>query len=150
VVRNDRARDILWGFVERGVSREQSLIVIAWRKDVRDLPRLGLLLTAPATGDPFKRELASLPYALRNSYGDAALPILEDGLQRSGSVFVRTNCARELVLAGRSSGFAFITKAIEGNESYRQEMTQFVRDSFPDLRGADDGALLAFLKQRAR
>ncbi len=83
VVRNDRARDILWSLVERGVGREQSLIVIAWRKDVRDLPRLGSLLTAPVTGDPLKTELSSLPYALRNSYGDAALPFLEDGLQRS-------------------------------------------------------------------
>ncbi len=150
VVRNDRARDILWSFVERGVGREQSLIVIAWRKDVRDLPRLGSLLTAPVAGDPLQRELASLPYALRNSYGDAALPLLEDGLQRSSSVFVRTNCARELVLAGRGSGFAFIVRAIEGNEGYRQEMTQFVRDRFPDIRGADEDALLAFLKQRAK
>jgi hypothetical protein len=150
VVRNDRARDMLWSFVERGVSREQSLIVITWRKDVRDLPRLGLLLTAPATGDPLKPGLSSLPYALRNSYGDEALPFLEDGLQRSADVFVRTSCARELVLAGHSSGFAFIVKAIEGNERYKQEMTQFVRDSFPDVRGADEGALLAFLKQRAK
>jgi hypothetical protein len=139
-----------WSFVERGVGREQSLIVITWRKDVRDLPRLGSLLTAPATGDPLKTELSSLPYALRNSYGDAPLPFLEDGLQRSGYVFVRTSCARELALAGHSSGFAFIIKAIEGNERYRQEMTQFVRDSFPDIRAADEGALLAFLKQRVK
>ena len=52
VVRNERARDILWSFVERGIGWAQSLIVITWRKDVRDLPRLGLLLTAPATGNP--------------------------------------------------------------------------------------------------
>ena len=81
VVRNDRARDILWSLVERGVGREQSLIVIAWRKDVRDLPRLGSLLTAPVTGDPLKTELSSLPYALRNSYGDAALPFLYEAMQ---------------------------------------------------------------------
>ena len=150
VVRNDRARDILWSFVERGVGREQSLIVITWRKDVRDLPRLGSLLTAPVTGDPLKTELASLPYALRNSYRDAALPFLEDGLQRSGYVFVRTSCARELVLAGRKAGFAFVVQSVEGNARYKQEMVQFIRDSFPEIKGADEGALLAFLKERAK
>ena len=150
VVRNDRARDILWSFVERGVGREQSLIVITWRKDVRDLPRLGSLLTAPVTGDPLKTELSSLPYALRNSYGAAALPFLEDGLQRSGYVFVRTGCARELVLAGRKAGFAFVVQSIEGNARYKQEMVQFIRDSFPEIKGADEGALLAFLKERAK
>ena len=149
-MQDDRAHDVLWNFVERGVAREQSLIVISWRKDVRDLARLGSLLTVPATGDPLKTEFSRLPYALRNSYGEAALPFLEDGLQRSGYVFVRTACARELVLAGRSSGFAFILKAIEDNERYRQELTQFVQDRFPEIRGADAGALVAFLKQRAK
>ncbi len=150
VVRNERARDILWGLVERGVGREQSLIVIAWRKDVRDLPRLGSLLTAPAVGDPRDTGLASLPYAMRNSYGEAALPFLEDGLQRSGYVFVRTSCARELVLAGRKSGFAFVAQSMEGNARCKQEMVQFIRDSIPENQGADEGALLAILKDRAR
>jgi hypothetical protein len=111
------------------------------------LPRLGSLLTAPVTGDT---HLSSLPYALRNSYGDAALPFLEDGLQRSGDVFVRTACARELVLAGRSAGFAFMVQAIEGNAGYKQEIVQFIRDRFPEIKGADEGALLAFLKERAK
>jgi hypothetical protein len=130
VVRDDPARDILWSLVERGVGREQSLIVIAWRKDVRDLPRLGSLLTAPASGDPLNTELASLPHALRNSYRDAALPFLEEGLQRSGDVFV--------------------AQSMEGNARYKQEMVEFIRDSFPEIKGADEGALLVFLKERAK
>jgi hypothetical protein len=28
-------------------------------------------------------------------------------------------------------------------------MIEFIRGRFPELRGADDGAILAFLKQRA-
>ena len=148
-VRDERARDTLWSFVDRGIAREQSLIVITWRKDVRDLPRLGSLLTARSTGDEIDGQLASLPYALRNSYGNAALPFLEAGLQRSGFVFVRTSCARELVLAGRSAGFAFVAQAIEGNARYKQEMVQFIRDTFPEIKKADEVALLAFLKQRA-
>ena len=63
---------------------------------------------------------------------------------------MRTNCARELVRAGRKAGFAFVVQSIEGNARYKQEMVQFIRDSFPEIKGADEGALLAFLKERAK
>jgi hypothetical protein len=143
-----RARDLLWGFVNRNVLTEQSLIVITWFKNPADLPRLATLLEAPANGDPMDRTYASLPYAIRRAYGDAALPALESAIQKSGYVWVQTNCARELVQAGRKSGFAFIARAIEQNRFYRPEMVRFVQDRFPELRGADDSKVLAFLKAR--
>jgi len=149
-VQDPRASDLLWSFVRHGVAREQSLSVITWRKDVRDLARLGSLLIEPASGDLLQTELSSLPSALRNAYGEAALPFLEAGVQKSRYVFVRTGCARELVLAGRGLGFSFIVDAIEGNRRYRMEMTQFVRDSIPEIRGASVEELLVFLKQRAK
>ena len=95
-----------------------------------------------------QRTYSSLPYAVHRAYGDAALPVLESAIQKSGYVWVQTNCARELVLAGRKSGFAFIAQAIEQNKFYRREMIQFVQDRFPELRGADDSKVLAFLKAR--
>jgi hypothetical protein len=144
-VRDPRAGTLLWSLAGRGVAREQALIAITWRKDPRDLPPLAALLEQPA-GDPVSRELASLPYALRNSYGDSALPYLESALAKSPYLWVRTNCARELILAGRSSGFAFVAQAIEQKSSYAREMVQFLQDRFPALRGADDAALLAFLR----
>ncbi len=55
-VHDTRARDVLWNLFERNVAAEQSLIAITWHKDLRDLPRLGALLVAPA-GDPTSREL---------------------------------------------------------------------------------------------
>lgn len=149
-VQDPRASDLLWSLVKRGVAREQALIAITWRKDVRDLARLGSLLIEPAAGDELKTELSSFPYALRNAYGEAALPFIEAGVEKSGYVFVRTGCARELVLAGRGLGFSFIVDAIEGNRRYRMEMTQFVRDSFLEIRGASVEELLVFLKQRAK
>jgi hypothetical protein len=127
----------------------QSLIAITWRKDPCDLPRLGALLEAPATGDPLNRDLSSLPYAIRNAYGEAALPFLESALKKSGYVWVQTNCARELVLAARPAGFAFIVQTIEQNRFYKREMIEFVRDRFPELRGADDTVILAFVKKHA-
>ena len=147
-LRDPRAGALLWDFVGRGVAREQALIAISWRKDPSDLPRLAALLEAPVTGDPLSHELASLPYALRNSYGEAALPYLESALEKSAYVWVRTNCARELILAGRSSGFAFVVQAIEQKARYSREMIQFVQDRFPQLRGADDAAILSFLRTR--
>jgi len=74
--------------------------------------------------------------------------VLESAIQKSDYVWVQTNCARELVQAGRRSGFAFIAQAIEQNKFYRREMVQFVQDRFPELRGADDGKVLAFLRAR--
>jgi hypothetical protein len=148
-MRDERSHRLLWDFVERRMAYEQALIAITWRKDLKDLPRLAAILDAPMTGDPLNRELSSLPYALRNAYGAAALPVLEDALKKSGYVWVRTNCARELILENRPSGFAFVVDAIEQNRRYKREMIEFVRERFPDLRGADDNAILAFLKQRA-
>ncbi|MGD0871653.1 MAG: hypothetical protein ABSB88_19035 [Bryobacteraceae bacterium] len=147
-VHDPRARDLLWDFVKRNVLTEQSLIAVTWLKNPADLPRLAALLEAPAKGDPMQVTYASLPYAIHRAYGDAALPVLESAIQQSGYVWVRTSCARELVQAGRKSGFAFIAQAIEQNKFYRQEMVQFVHDRFPELRGADDSQVLAFLKTR--
>jgi hypothetical protein len=147
-VHDPRARALLWDFVNRNVLTEQSLIAITWLKNPADLPRLAALLEAPAKGDPMQRTYASLPYAIHRAYGDAALAVLESAIQKSGYVWVQTNCARELVQAGRKSGFAFIAQAIEQNKFYRQEMVQFVHDRFPELRGADDSQVLAFLKAR--
>ena len=147
-VHDPRARDLLWDFVNRNVLTEQSLIAITWFKNPADLPRLATLLEAPAKGDAMQGTYSSLPYAIHRAYGDAALPALESAIQKSGYVWVQTNCARELVQAGRKSGFAFIAQAIEQNKFYRREMVQFVQDRFPELRGADDSKVLAFLKAR--
>ncbi len=147
-VHDARARDILWNLFERNVAAEQSLIAITWHKDLRDLPRLGALMVAPAC-DATSRQLGSIPYALRNSYGDAAVPFLESAIKDSGNVWVRTGCARELVVAGRPAGFAFIVDAMEGNRTYKQEMIQFVRDRFPELKAANEAEVVAFAKARS-
>lgn len=149
VMRDERSHQILWDFVRRRVAYEQCLIVIPWRKDPKDLSRLAAILDAPVTGDPLSTELSSLPYALRYAYGAAALPALENALEKSGYVWVRTNCARELITENRPSGFAFVADAIEKDRFYKREMIEFLRGQFPELRGADDAAVLAFLKRRA-
>jgi len=148
-IQNERSHRILWEFARQHVAYGQALIAITWHKNVNDLPRLAAILDAPVTGDPLSPELSSLPYALRNAYGAAALPILEDVLKKSGYVWVRTNCARELILENRPSGFAFVADAIEQDRRYKREMIALVLERFPELRGADEAAVLAFLKQRA-
>src|SRR6266508_4536934 len=75
-LREERSNKILWDFVRRRAAYQQSLIAITMRKDLKDLPGLVEILDAPATGDPLSGELSSLPYALRNAYGAAALPAL--------------------------------------------------------------------------
>ncbi len=145
----EASRQALWDFVERGVSPEQSLIAITWRKDPRDLPRLGALLEAPDAGDPQGRIVASLAYSLRNAFGEAAIPYLEAGLKNSLFIWVQTSCARELVLAGRPAGFAFIAQAMEQGRRYKGELIQFLRDQFPELKSVDEAAILTFVQHRA-
>ncbi len=147
-LRDERSNKILWDFVRRRAAYQQSLIAITMRKDLKDLPGLVEILDAPATGDPLSGELSSLPYALRNAYGAAALPALEDALKKSGYVWVRTSCARELIIENRPSGFAFVADAIEQDRFYKREMIEFLLGRFPELRGAGDAAVLAFLKRR--
>ena len=77
------------------------------------------------------------------------MPVLEEVLKKSAYVWVRTNCARELILENRPSGFAFVADAIEQDRRYKREMIEFVRERFPELRGANEAAVLAFLKKRA-
>ena len=149
-VQNKRAREILWDFANRNIARDQSLIALCWRKDPRDLPRLGQLLASFRSPEPLDHSLSSLPNVLRGNYGAAALPYLEDALAKSNQTWIRTNCARELVLANRPSGFAFLLDAIEQNRSYKVEMISFLRGQFPELQSAGESALIAFLRQRAR
>jgi hypothetical protein len=147
-VHDARAHDVLWNLFERNVAADQSLIAISWHKDLRDLPRFGALLVAPA-GNATSRQLGSIPYALRNSYGEAAVPFLEAAIKDSGNVWVRSGCARELVIAGRPAGFAFIVDAMEGNRANKREMIEFMRERFPKLKGANETEVLAFAKARA-
>jgi hypothetical protein len=148
-VRDPRAGTLLWDFVARGAARGQALIAICWRKDARDLPRLGKVLEGPATGDPNSGGESSLPYAMHNAYGGQALTYLESALKGSGYISVRTNCARELIQAGRPAGFAFAAQAIEERATHARDVSQFVRDRFPELQGADDGTVLSFLKKHS-
>jgi hypothetical protein len=145
---DSRASEVLWTLVDRGV--EQARIALTWRKQSSDLPRLVELALAPANGRDLDDGLASLPYSLRNAYGDAALPYLETLLSQSEFTWVRLNSAKELMIAGRASGFRFAAEAIENStRPYRREMIDFVRSQFPTEKAADDAAILHFVKEQA-
>src|SRR5260370_21964449 len=111
-VQDERAHDLLWDLVNRRIGDEQALIALTWRKSHTDLPRLAQLPLQPTKGDPLDSKFASLPYALHNAYGEAAIPYLDTLLDRSPYTWVRTNCARELMLASRPEGFAFVADSI--------------------------------------
>jgi len=148
-VEDERAGVLLWDLVHRDIARGQAAIAIAWRKAPADLPKLAQLTLEPAHGNNRDYSLTSLPYALHRAYGDAALPYLETMLERSEFTWVRTDSARELIVAGRPSGFAFIVDALEHDRPYRREMIQYVRDRFPELRRSGDATILSFIRARA-
>lgn len=148
--KNDRASAALWDIVHRvPAAAEQAEIALTWRGSPEDLPKLAQLALGPANGDPLNRAPAALPYALHHGYGEKAIPYLETMLAHSEFTWVRTDSARELILAGRPSGFAFVADAIETGKFYRRELIQFVRDQFPLMRNAADPAILQFVKEKA-
>lgn len=149
VIKDPRASAVLWDFTDRNVARGQAVIALTWRRSPADLPKLAQLTLAPTDGHDLDSELSSLPYAIHRAYGDAAIPYLETMLKRSEFTWVRTGSARELMLAGRPAGFAFVADAIENARRYRLEMVEWVRGQFQELRHADDPAVLAFVKARA-
>jgi hypothetical protein len=102
VVRNGRAREVLWSLVDRDIAREQAAIALTWRGSLSDLPKLAKLALGPAGGNSPGSVLASLPYALHHAYGDAALPYLKEMAGHSPSPLVRTQSAEELSRASQA------------------------------------------------
>jgi hypothetical protein len=147
-VRAKASHDLLWDFVRRRVAFEQSLTAITWHKDLSDLPKLAPFLEGSAA-DSLARGLSSLPYALHQAYGVAALPGLEAAIKTSHNTWVRMACARELIPEQRPTGFAFVLDALEQNRFYKGELMDFLRTRFPQLRGASEEALISFVKSRS-
>jgi len=148
-VKTDASRDLLWTMIERGKSAEQAKIALTWIGDTRDLPRLATLLTGADSADPDGRENASLPYSLHRAYGDLSLPWLKQAARDTRQIFVRTSCAKELVLANQPEGFQYLLQAMDERPSVKTEAVQFIRDRFPELRSVPEDRVLAFVKSKA-
>ena len=145
-VSSESAHQMLWNIVNRGgPGRGQALIALSWQNSIADLPKLAQLTLESGS----RYEFASIPYALHHAYGEAAIPYLKTLLERSEFAAVRAACARELILAKQAEGFGFVADAIANAAPYRQEMIQFLRDQFTELRSSDDAAILKFAQARA-
>jgi hypothetical protein len=136
------SHQLLWSLVKRNVNAEQGVIVIAWRKDPADLPKLGELMQSPH--DP---PLRSLPYALRNAFGAAALPYLRDAMANSAVPGMHEACAEELMNAGDAAGFAYAREAIQQSKQEKATLISFLHDHYAQTRTADPAALLEFLNK---
>jgi hypothetical protein len=136
-IKRDASREILWRMVEAGEAAEQSKIALTWIGDARDLPRLAGSMDV------------SLPYSLHQAYGDAALPWLKKAARETNQPVLRQACATELVIAGEPEGFYYLLQAMDEMPSFRREAVQFLRDRFAELRDANEGKVLDFVKTRA-
>ena len=145
--RSDRVSEILWSLVDHRLAREQALYVIAGRGLPSDLARLTEISTGKGS-KPGDTAPVALPNVMHHAYGAIALPFIEKMLQ-SDFPRIRVESARELVLAGRASGFAFIAVAAEQNQPSRRDLLQFLRDQFPEIRTANDASVVVFAKTRA-
>ena len=96
-----------------------------------------------------RHENTSLPYSLHHAHGDASLPWLRQAARDTKQVFLRTSCAKELVIANQPEGFEYLLQALDERPSFKPEAMQFIRDRFPDLRSASEDTVLAFLRRKA-
>jgi hypothetical protein len=147
--RDPSAHELLWKWQELGIGEDRPYYSIAQFRDPQDLPKIGAALVEPGHGAGQRGQITYLPYYLHSNFGAAALPYLETALANSPNPYVRISCAEELTTAGRRAGFAFIADAIQENRKYSQEMIQFLRDRFPELKNADRARLLAFLAAKS-
>lgn len=148
MLRGGPSHEALWTLVERGIAADQAMSVITWREDPQDLRRLGEMLAGNAKGE---FSLMPLPHALHQHYGETALPYLRAALRNESTPgWLRDACARELVVAGDATGFAYLAESFAQKRHERAELLSFLRGQFPDLRTADESGVLAFLRERSR
>jgi len=150
-IHTQRAHNVLWELADqRQTGMEQALIAIAWHKDPKDLPRMAAYLIAePAVGQS-ESALTGVPYSMRNSLGDAALPWLRNVLEKGQVASVRVHCAQELMRANDPAGFAFSADAFEHDRAWKSQIRSMVNDQFPETRNISEDELTKFLSERAR
>jgi len=149
-IHTEQVHDLLWTLVGRRTATEQALICIAWQQDPTDLARLTAYMISAATDDQKGRELSSVPYAMRNKFGDAALPWLRDAMKQVSSTALRMRCAEELMRANDPAAFTFAYDAIAQNRGWKAQIRTMVNDQFPDTRNAPDADLAKFLDERSK
>lgn len=141
-------RTLLWKLIEANLAVEQSMICVAWYKDPADLPRLAAILSQYDSADPHGYKHSGVVGDLERQFGNAARPYLRELLATSKQTWVKTAAAKGLVSMNDRAGWAFFVNVVNGNEFYRRELIQWLRDSFPELRGADEAVILNFLEAR--
>ena len=148
-VRDEKVHAALWALADRHIAASQALIVIAWRQDPRDLPRFTEWLTSAPADDQSGHELSGIPYSMRNSFGEAALPWLRTALEKSPSAVVRVDCAQELLRANDAAGSAFASDAIAQNRPWKRQLVSMLNDQFPESRGVSDARMLQILAEHS-
>ena len=146
--KDERAHALLRSLVERGFIQVSNALVSF--EDPADLPRLSVFLSAreEATSESDQRT-AFLPYELYSAYGAASVPYLRTALKAPLGRFTLSSAATRLIAADDPAGFQFAAQAIEQNRVSRSDMIQALKSRFPELKAANDDAVLAFARERA-
>jgi hypothetical protein len=139
--KDERVHALLRKFADAG--DQLAFRPLASFADPDDLPRLGALLAAPMQPD------LPAPELLYKTFGTAAVPYLETALRSSSGRAVDQYIAVQLMAAGDAAGFQFAVRAIATKGAPRSYMLQALKNRFPELKAADDGAIASFIKARA-
>jgi hypothetical protein len=137
----------LWKMADANLAVEQSLICITWFKAASDLPKLTTVTETYDPDDPHGYRHASVADGI-GSYGQIALPYLHRLLLNSRQTWVRTSTAKALVSMNDPAGFQFFIAMLKDKPFYTNELIDWLKDTFPTLKTADDSRITAFLQEK--
>jgi hypothetical protein len=145
--RTAETRQLLWKIADSNLAVEQSLICITWFKDASDLPKLTTLTETYDPDDPHGYRHASVADGI-GRYGRKAILHLHRLLQNSRQTWVLTSTAKELVSMNDPAGFRFFIAMLKDKPFYTNELSSWLKQTFPVLKTADDSRMVAFLEEK--
>jgi hypothetical protein len=145
--RTAETHQLLWKLVDANLATEQSLICTTWFKDANDLPKLTTLTETYDPDDPHGYRHADVADGI-GSYGREAIPHLHRLLQNSRQTWVLTSTAKELVSMNDPGGFRFFIAMLKDKPFYTNELSGWLKQTFPVLKAADDSRMIAFLEEK--
>jgi hypothetical protein len=144
------AHEQVWRFVDAQLAYEQALICITWFHNPADLPKLTAIVVKAEDRDRPGAMQSSIISAMGREYGAASRLFMKQILNEAREGFARTAAAQQLVLINDAAGFQYFRTMLDEHPFYYDEMVQWLKDRFPEIRNADRQRMAEYLERKIR
>ncbi|MDA1235677.1 MAG: hypothetical protein O3A53_12835 [Acidobacteria bacterium] len=143
-----RALPTLRSWAREELSLAATLASIAMFARDEDLTMLESFLGAPENEHDYVERIRGVPGVMFQSYGSAALPVIERVFGATTNGSMSFSCLAILLEADRPAGWAFASRAIETNNKFKEAATTHIQRLHPEV-GVDEQAILTLARIRA-